>query len=63
MHQFLIRQLEGQYKVKSENIKPLFMEAMELLRQFQSYDLEHVRREFNKEADELANIALNKAGY
>ena len=57
--EFLIRQLEGKYKVKSPNIKPLFLEAKKLLVNFSSYKLTHVRREFNEGADALARHLLD----
>lgn len=57
--QFLIKQLEGEYAVKSENIKGLYKETIELLSQFQTVHLEHIPRELNKRADKLANIALD----
>ena len=58
--EFMIRQLTGAYKVKSETIKPLFNQAKTLITKFKSVNLVHVRREFNKIADELANRALDE---
>ena len=43
--QLLVRQLNGQYRVKDEKLKPLFERAMTLLRQFDSVEIVHVRRE------------------
>ncbi len=57
--QLLVRQINGQYKVKSENIKPLFQEAVKLLRGFESWQVWHIPREQNKEADKLVNQALD----
>ena len=57
--QLLIRQMNGEYKVKSEVIRPLFMDCKSLASSFKELELEHVRREFNKKADELANQALD----
>lgn len=57
--EFLIKQLKGEYKVKSETILPLYEEAKSLLKKFKEIKLEHVRREKNKEADRLANKALD----
>lgn len=53
--ELLARQLTGVYKVKSANLKPLFEEAISLLRSFENVSISHVFREFNKRADELAN--------
>lgn len=57
--QFLIKQLQGEYAVKSENIKELYKETMKVLVNFKSVKLEHVPREQNKRADKLANLALD----
>jgi len=54
-----VRQLTGQYKVKSDRIKPVFDRAARLLGQFEQRDLRFIPREKNKEADELVNQALN----
>lgn len=59
--QLLIRQLGGKYRVKARNLIPLFHECLQLLKQFEGFELEHVRREWNKEADLLANKALDQA--
>lgn len=60
--ELLVRQLQGTYKVKSRNLMPLFMKARRLLEGFESWRIEHVRRELNSRADELANEAMDKAG-
>lgn len=57
--ELIIRQLTGQYKVKHEAMKPLFARAKGMLSQFTAVRPEHVRREFNKEADLLANRHLD----
>jgi ribonuclease HI len=59
--ELLVRQLNGQYRVKDENLKVLFRRAMSLLRQFDSYRILHVRREMNKLADRLANQGIDDA--
>jgi ribonuclease HI len=59
--QLMVRQLEGAYKVKSPELKPLFDEAKKLIRSLESFKTSHVRRELNKRADELANIAMDQA--
>lgn len=61
--QLLIRQLNGQYKVKSPVIKPLFLQCQKLLQVLSSYELKHIPREENSGADALANQALNKKGF
>ena len=57
--QLLVRQINGQYKVKSELIRPLYQEAVKLLRGFKSWQVRHIPREQNKEADKLVNQALD----
>ena len=57
--QLLVQQLNGVYKVKSENIRPLFEECQIWQKKFQKVTYTHVRREFNKESDRLANLALD----
>jgi ribonuclease HI len=58
--QLLVRQILGEYKVKSENIEALYRRCRDLLRNFQWYEIKHVPREENKRADKLANQALDK---
>ncbi len=56
--ELMIKQLNGVYKVKNANIKPLYEAIRKLLPSFSAVSFTHVRREFNKRADELANLAL-----
>jgi len=58
--ELLVKQLNREYKVKNEGIRPLFFEALYLLGQFERYTLRHVMREENTEADELANLAMDE---
>lgn len=60
--ELLVRQMEGVYKVKSPDLKPLHERAAKLARQLQYFAIEHVRRELNKDADALANVALDAGG-
>lgn len=57
--ELLVKQLNGQYKVKSPRLVPLCIKARRLLERFESWRVEHVRREFNARADELANEAMD----
>src|SRR5580704_372151 len=59
--ELLVRQMQGRYKVKSLDLKPLHERAAKLARQIQYFVIEHVRRELNSDADALANIALDQA--
>ena len=57
--ELLIRQLEGRYRVKNAGLQLLHREAASLLSTFPKFELQHVRREFNTEADALVNAALD----
>lgn len=57
--ELLVKQLKGQYKVKSEQIAPLFQQATALLDLFKDWKIQHVPREKNKFADKLVNQALD----
>jgi ribonuclease HI len=55
----VIEQLRGKWRVKEPHIARLYQEARELLASYPQKDLQHVRREFNTEADALVNLALD----
>ncbi len=57
--ELLVRQINGRYKVKSEQIMPLFQEAAKLLDNFDNWKIQHITRDKNKQADKLVNQALN----
>ena len=57
----LVNQMKGQYRVKNLGLQPLYEDARSLVRQIGRVTFEHVRREFNKEADRLANEAMDEA--
>ncbi len=61
--ELVVRQLQGEYKVKNEKMKPLYTEATHLLRGFEHYTIAHVRREQNAEADKLVNQAIDAAVF
>jgi ribonuclease HI len=58
--QLMIRQLGGQYRVRNAGLRPLFDEALRLLRSFQKYELHHIPREQNSAADEMSNRAIDE---
>jgi len=57
--ELLVRQINGEYKVKSENIRPIFQQAISRLAEFESWQVKFVPREENREADRLVNQSLN----
>lgn len=59
--ELVVKQLSGIYKVKNEGLMPLYEKAKILSSRFPKFRIVHVRREYNKEADKLANQALDLA--
>ncbi len=57
--ELVVKQLNGEYKVKDENIKKHYDQIVELKKSFKSVSFNHVRREENKLADKLVNIVLD----
>jgi ribonuclease HI len=58
--ELLIKQLRGEYRVRSDGLKPLYEAAKRLLDRFASKKLVHVRREHNGDADRLANLGIDE---
>lgn len=58
--ELLVRQMKGIYKVKEPTLRDLHARASQLARQLQWFEIEHVLRGHNKEADQLANEAMDK---
>ena len=59
--ELMARQIEGRYKVKSPDLKPLFEKARQMIQRLESFSIRHVPREQNCEADRLVNQALDAA--
>ena len=57
--ELVARQIGGEYKVKHAGLRPLYVEAMRALREFERWAVRPVRREANARADELVNEALD----
>ena len=60
--ELMVHQLNGTYRVKNEKILPLFAKAIRLSKQFKTIEFKHIPREQNKEADRLANQAIDERG-
>lgn len=60
--ELLVRQMRGQYKVRSEDLRPLFERAKKMSQTFEAFRIDHVYREQNSEADALANQAMDETG-
>ena len=59
--ELLVKQLRGEYRVKSPGLRPLWEQARALAGQIGDVTFEHVHRERNKDADRLANEAMDEA--
>jgi ribonuclease HI len=59
--ELLVRQLKGEYRVKNPGLQPLYQEARARVARLGKVTFEHVRRELNREADRLANLAMDEA--
>ncbi len=57
--ELVVRQLKGEYAVKSPKLRPLFMEAQRLKNGFDKFTIEHIQRKKNARADMLANIGID----
>lgn len=57
--ELMVKQMKGQYKVASPVLRPLWEEARRRARQLDSFEMQHTLRGGNKEADRLANEAMD----
>jgi ribonuclease HI len=58
--ELVVKQLNGEYKIKNSELKPVYEDILRLASQFQKVTFTHVRREFNQLADAQVNIILDK---
>ncbi len=58
--ELMVRQMNGEYRVKNEGLLPLYEQAAALRDEFDSVTIRHVRREHNKQADRLCNEAMDE---
>ena len=58
--ELIVRQLEGRYKVRHEQLLPLYQEAKTLLARFDAWQVRHVPRTQNQTADALANAGIDQ---
>lgn len=61
--ELLVKQCNGEYKVKDPDLAKLFMEVYNLQQNFKKVIFNHTLRSGNKEADRLVNEAIDKAGH
>lgn len=58
--ELLVKQMRGEYKVKSPELRPLYEKAKALSHRLEWFAIEHVARRENREADRLANRAMDQ---
>jgi ribonuclease HI len=58
--ELLVKQLRGEYKVRNPALQELYSQARQLIRALNRFSIQHVLREQNREADRLANSAMDK---
>lgn len=59
--EFVVRQLNGEYKIEEERLFPFFIKIWNIKMDFGEIKFRHIPREKNKEADRLVNEALDKS--
>src|SRR5712692_443454 len=60
--ELLVRQVQGLYKVKSPDLRPLHERARKMIASLEAFAIEHIPREQNADADAVANAALDSTG-
>lgn len=58
--ELVVKQMNGEYKIKEENLQKFFMELWNLKLDFKKVSFTHIRREQNAEADRLVNEELDR---
>ena len=58
--ELLVKQMRGEYRVRHPGLQPLYQQACALAARLDRVVFEHVRREQNKDADRLANLAMDQ---
>lgn len=58
--ELMVKQVQGRYQVKSPDLKPLFEQARRKIAGLEGFEISHALRHKNKEADRLANLAMDR---
>ena len=58
--ELMVKQIQGKYKVNSPDLKPLWQEARNRIMKLEKFEISHALRHKNKEADALANQAMDR---
>jgi ribonuclease HI len=60
--ELLVKQVNGRYRLRNAGLKPLYLEVLKLRESFNAFAIIYIPREENREADALANQALDRPG-
>ncbi len=58
--ELLVKQIKGEYRVRNRELRNLYNKAADLIREFESFSIRHIPREENRDADLLANRAIDE---
>jgi ribonuclease HI len=58
--ELVVKQVKQEYKVKDKDLGVLFVKVWNILQEFNKWEIKHIKRDKNKRADELVNLALDK---
>lgn len=61
--QLVVRQIQGEYAIRQAHLKPYLKRVREIINLFYLFEIRHVKREFNTEADLMANLAYKPKRY
>jgi ribonuclease HI len=56
--ELVVHQINGRYRVKKANLRPLYLEVAALAQSFEAFRIRHIPRSLNAQADRLANLAF-----
>ncbi len=57
--ELVVKQIKGEYKVRNDGLRPLYNDVKDIIKKFDRFEIRHVMRNDNKEADKLANKAMD----
>ena len=58
--ELMVKQIQGKYQVKSPGLRPLYEQAKKKIAQLDGFEISHALRHKNKDADRLANLAMDR---
>ncbi len=60
--ELMVQQVKGSYRVKEKSLRSLYAQVMSMLARYRDWSIQHIPRDENREADRLANQALDESG-